>query len=433
MFKVGLTTVPALEDFTPSQKSAANLLPDLFAKAQEEGRFTKDIIASIEKIFTRLTGLKYTLKVMEEANASMRVVVLPNMGGVNNIDTRGYNEAEANEAANWIIQHLGDTTPSKSFYYDQKTGMFGGKGIEKLDFEAMVGNGLLRELDAEEITAVMLHEVGHSVIMLRDLLTYFDQSLIMQSASLMLGNTTLEGKVQYDLVGAVLKRLDKKKHSRLYEKLSKGEYTKKDFVKACMLINDDIEITSFSLAGQGGINRRNEQAADYYAVRLGFGSALSTGLRKIGVEVFGTGSVLSASAMQALLISIFGASVAIITMMPAGIIYGIVSAMFLYAMSHEDMVSSYDMDGPRHKRIYRAMIEELKRGRNDNIPKDKMAILVKNLDEMEAYVENTWDDKGWFQFLNPFYVRNYLGRKQEERLEGLINNPLFLSATKLDL
>ena len=427
MFNVGMTVSHALEEFTPAQKTAANRLPTLFEKAQVNGHFSDEIKFEIAEVCKKLTGLTYDVEIIDETNASMRITILPNLGGVKHINTAGTSTADANAIANWIVRHLNNSTPDDTFYYDQRTGRFSGKGIDKLSFTLQVGNGLLDKLDCDQLTGVVLHEIGHSWIMMRDLLTYFDQSVITQSAMLMGNKEALSKKVEYDLVGAVLTRLDKKKHPELYKKLEKKEYTKKEFVKACLLINDDIEMTSLSTAGEGGKIRRNEQAADYFAVRLGYGAALATGLRMIGVEVFGTAAAFGVSSIQMLLL---GCSILAICTLP---VMGVAALFCLFIISHEELMSSYDNNTARHKRIYRAMIEELKRAEIDNIDDKSKRVITEQLMDMQRYVEDTWDAVGVIQFLNPIYVRAYLGRKQEERLESLMNNDLFLTSAQLQL
>lgn len=427
MLNIGMTLTPALEDFTPAQKSAANHLPVLFAKAQDEGSLTDDIKESLEKTFKRITGLDYKITVVDELNAAVQTVISLNTGGVNNLDTKGISNKEADEAASWCIRELGSTIVHKPLYYNQATGHFEGAALKELTFKLYFGIQLLDTLTADEITAVMLHEVGHSWIMVRDLGVFYDQSIITTSAMLITGRVgEVKDKVKIDLVQQVLNRLDKQKHPEVYKKIESGNYTKKEFVKACMLINDDIQMNSMSLAGSGGMNRRNEQAADYYPIRLGFGGPLSTGLRKIGSTAYDGTRVALSSLSQLLMMTVGCANVVLAP--PLGILLVVCTIV----IASEDLYSTYDNNTARHKRIFRTLIDELKRSKRRGDDEESLKIQIKTLTELQEYVDNKWDDAGWLQFLNPIYIRNYLGRKQEERIEGLMNNPLFVSALKLE-
>lgn len=421
-------TTFGLEDFTPTQKITVNNIVEVFSEAQRTGSVSGKQLDKIEGLLKKLNGVTYKLKMIPEENAYVKTFPTWNLGGVRNIDTSGMSFNAAKEAS-YIAQYFGNQIAHLPYAYNQASGQFTGPALKNIKAEIAVGTPFLHSLTAEEVTAILLHEVGHVWVMLMSVDQYHDQSMIAQAAKLYQAHgDNLTGEIRYDLAKNIVKRLDNKKHAALAARLKSGDYTTKEFVEACLLINDDIAIRTQSNATDA-IRRRNEQGADNYVVRLGYGLDLATGLQKSGIKPYSSGDRWAYNFASTVALAL-GVGVTL-SCPPAGIMYMISMSISLsYAPSVAEMYSSYDNNTGRHKRIYTTMIGELKK--SDLDPQLKK-LTIEATEALRDTLEDSYETMGWLSFLNPAFVSNYHGRRQEERIESLINNELYISAAKLEL
>ena len=414
-----------LEDFTTAQKAAAVQLINVISDCAGEGKISKANSDKLISIFKKITGLTYEIEVEPILNAAMFRAPVFNMGGVDNLDTLNDNDFESKEYVGWILRYLKDTVIDQPFYYDNKTGLLGGKAVDKMVFKMIIGTELLFKLDPQEIVAVILHELGHSWIAMRNLLVFYDQSMLSITANVYCNTKGLDDKEKKDVVKEVLNRLDRTKHAKLYKKIEKGDYTKRDFLNACALINDDKIIVS-GITTNSAMIRRNEQAADYFAASLGLGEALVTGLRKIGVK-----PITLADQTLALMRSLFALGATIGIAMMASPFFLVPMFVFI-AEFVIDKYDTYDNDTARIARIRKTMIADLKRASSERYTKAEIKDLIDAIDRIGAQLEKARTHSNPLAFLNPFYVRRYVGRRQEERLEELMHSNLFVSAYRLN-
>jgi hypothetical protein len=191
--------------------------------------------------------------------------------------------ADSNEAIGWV---------------DRKNGKVGGI-FNDIEFESKLTYGLLRELPAEQVTGILLHEIGHAFTMLEFLTGMLTRNYALGSIAQVIAKQS-DSTVKVLLLNKVKSELENNKN---YPHLSNNEYQTKTGRKftivgdildvqtavevkteeelAIYLINASVK-PFYSENGNYFYDTSGaEFLADQFATRCGAGSALVEGLHLI--------------------------------------------------------------------------------------------------------------------------------------------------------
>ena len=419
---IGLMPSTGFESFvTRAHKQAVMNLIDIIAEAQEEGNFSSDMSKRIGDACTVLTGLKYDINFVDVFNAYIYLVPSINTGGVNNIPL-SLKPQEAERTARWLLSNIAKPVTG-TFTYDERTGKFSGKGVEGIVFNVGIGRPLFDEFTPEELAAVLLHEVGHSWVSMKSIGSFTNSSLYaLQATNMIMNGDRLSAKTKIDIIAFILKNLDEKANPALYKRLKEGNFKPVDVYTASLLITP--HKMQAASGNQRGQEQRNEQGADQYVINLGLGRDLFTGVQKLGVK--GRTRLEAAGLDFAPILIIIGS---FLTGMP---VIGALGVMVcLINGFYGEATFPYDRGHERLNKALHGTRGALKNAKDlDDEAKRK---LLADIDFMEEKMKKMGDASSFFQYINPFYRRYRAHRSDEERIDQLINNPLFTSALRFQL
>lgn len=281
------------------------------------------------------------------------------------------------------------------------------------------------DLTIRELVAIILHEVGHVFFGLATIGEYvWLNYYLTDGAEILLGKKPNKYKVDILNLDVLAKRLK--------DQETLGEFNKHP---------TDVNARKVLLAGIRGVAReqfssqlglgsykRNEQVADLFPVRLGYGRDLVTGLDKLN-RTYGVqqryykdrGDFIK---IEALKVSMWLVSLAIPPFWPVTI-----TALLLGDNQHTDI---YDNSTERIMKIRRDLIAQIRdRSISDTqkviLGEDIAAIdnILKGMNQYRTALETV------FEFIFPTRRRGLQQLRQEERLERLLNNDLFLTAQRM--
>lgn len=297
------------------------------------------------------------------------------------------------------------------------------------------------DLTTAEITAVMLHEVGHGFYACE----YADR---FESANQILAAVFAE----------MTERKDKKDMAYVYRELKKlnPELTEKETE---LLVSDDKIIAGYywfkfmvgAVESQMPVRKYDETSfeamADNFVSRFGYGRHLVTGLDKIHrahfshpnsaiQKLFYWTQVLNlylAFSGLAVILANFGviASTVPWVLVNFGIyLFSIGTAVWMSGDDKKDM--TYDDLRDRYKRVRNDAVADLK---NYKLPEEYVDMMVSNIKAMDKIIDTTNTTKNAFnQFswlLFPANRRADGSIKEQRMLEDLIANDLFVKSAEL--
>ncbi|AEH03510.1 virion structural protein [Pseudomonas phage PhiPA3] len=291
-----------------------------------------------------------------------------------------------------------------------------GGAADDLIFEFNVSMGILGEklgFTVREAAAVMIHEIGHTFNTFMYMGDYVWLNYYLTD-----GIEILQGK---KVNKYKLQILDE---TWLLENIP--EAMREEFVNGR---NDDATVRKAILSAwkkaprhhltnnPTTAMRREEQMADMFASRLGYGRDLVTGLHKMD-RFFGvTGTNFWLGQTISLLF--------MITFAP------LTALAILYADSPDEynFAARYDNPLERFTKMRRDIIAQMKRGA---YPKAEVERDVKAIDEcLKDYSKNRSVFTALLEFFRPQLRREAQYTRHEENLEALANNDLFLQAFRL--
>lgn len=279
-----------------------------------------------------------------------------------------------------------------------------------------------------EIAACTLHELGHIVTYFSGMTRIFQRNHVIDShlRDFTYGGTPEQRVKIYNKMTAE-KLLDK-----TIDEQTVSQLPQENFVTLILAETNKkfLEDPKFYFNN----HTTCEVAADTFAVRMGAGSHLVTGHTKI---IRGVGE--SAKVVGIKLLELYGIykiflMVQVITLVnPLSIISVILMSWFT---THQAMSDPYDIAKDRYIRIRNEIIGSLKdSGRSKEYIK-------KQLESIET-IDICIDESRWYHGsssmgirawilsnLIPYYRRGRKGRAQEQLLEGLINNDLYVASAK---
>ena len=416
--KLGLPLSYSLESFvSQSDQNTASKIESVCEEAVKRGSFTPDERKALALYAQELLGIKFNVFPYQAANAACLIFVTCNTGASYEVKVTPLNREG-------LLRNMADSSLpgggyNDDFIYNAKTRKFSGKGTASMCFNLFIGDGLCAKMNARELTAAFLHEVGHVWFNLRATLVFMERSIVLQE--------TLNAVMGHDqeiikIKGYLLKNLDKQAHRELWNKIDKGRASSADYAKASVLIKPQGTYAG-SLFSEG--NQRDEQAADYFTSSFGYGGDMLAFLQKL--------PALSPSAANKMTIITGAIGLGLLTWAnPIAVPFALIGSFLLSAMTvTATKVNPYDSDDLRARRLLthtRSLLKDVQ-----DLDPNYVKALLKSIDRLEAAMDQYSDVMPVWNYLNPYAYRVRNGKRYEERLEALMNNPLFVSALKLKL
>lgn len=275
----------------------------------------------------------------------------------------------------------------------------------------------------EEITAFLLHEVGHVFFSLATLGDYVRLNYCLtEGIQVLLGKKPNKYKIQ------LLDR-DYLEHVVDDESLAKtleGDPTEPDLRRAVLLGHE--KQRRHQLGSSLGSSRRSEQTADWYVSRIGFSRPLATGLAKITKGVRGnryyrsTPHHIGLETIKALSV-VLGATVCF----PVVTIYALLEFKDNYVAGD----AQYDNPKQRLEAIRRDMVAQIRLTSPNEALHAKLLEDYNVVDKLITEMKNHYTfTEGLLYLFHPPRRRDFQRLAYETKLEELLNNRLFVQAAR---
>lgn len=311
---------------------------------------------------------------------------------------------------------------------DLKTGRLSGI-FSKLPGTLSVGTGLFDVLEDDEIAAIVLHECGHFFNYCWIVLSNVSQNVAIQAASTALANSETR-KERIQLLSAFETGVGVKLQSATVladEPASEEQYQ-------AVLLQATLSQIPRSVTGSIMYDATgDEYLADQYAAMWGGGRAFATADEKLnryyGINtrrtLFAHTMVEASKAISLLTIAVLG-----VTTLPPLLIVPCLVALGL--SDGTAAISRYDTPVDRAVRVKRSLIQAIK---DRTLPPSTQKQLVEDIAFIDTLLAGAKDRRTVFDMLwtslTPARRRQYSQKKFQQELEGVINNQLFVSASKL--
>ncbi|MNF43709.1 hypothetical protein D3C84_247990 [compost metagenome] len=292
-------------------------------------------------------------------------------------------------------------------------------------------------LTAEEITAVIVHELGHVWNQFFALGDYVWLNYYLQD-----GLEVLSGKKPniYKLEILTEAGLDKYCDDKDALEAMRAAPTAKNVRRAILIAAMKAPRQHLS-ATETNISRlREEQLADMFASRMGYARA-SVSLHVKTTKKFGSRYTIGSNAMAfmettkvLLNVGALATAVAAIALPPL-LVAALALRITALCMTDYNVTKpeQYDNDIERPMKFRRDLVAQLKILGEDKSLEEKILEDIRVIDDLLAiYSKNTTLWEAFQLLVNPSFRRNRHQRAREEELEQLLNNDLFVAAAKFN-
>jgi hypothetical protein len=299
---------------------------------------------------------------------------------------------------------------------DLKNLTVSGPMVDRVKFTCNIGQAFYNEAQGwttKEVTGILLHECGHAFNVFTTLGDYiYLNYMLADGIDVVLGNKRNEFQLE------VLDATWLAKNIPVDQRDQFANHRSPDVVKRAILSAWKKAPRHYLFDNPATALKREEQMADMFATRLGYGKALASGLHRLyktfGAELDNSSSWLGLIAKLMLAV----------TFIPFTVLW----LVFSTGASEMNGMDLYDNPQERINKIRKDLIFQLKHI-SDNSLKDGIAEDIKAVEDIlaEYNLNRTFFDK-LQQFFTPSLRREQALMKHEENLEDLMNNPLFVDA-----
>lgn len=382
--------------------------------------FFEKLTPTIEKVIFKYTGIKTSVEceVFPGSNAG---IVLPTLDKNNPL----YIEAmryylNDNDTFKAINKNNGQVIGGVDLENSKVSGYF-----SELTFKLFISTGMLlnNNFSAKEITAVLLHELGHGFSMLENISNVITTNVVLQSVSKGLLNTQDKSK-KIKLINEAEKalKIQIEEPEALLTTTNKGVITTVIIRSVVLKQYNELQSKTYDM-------RSFEALADQFANRHGVGMELVTGLDKmyknsgLNKEATGAKGVLGHTLLERLKLQIL--------LLPEIIIFGIVSTLMeLFIIDPTQDI--YDTTKYRLTRIKQDLVNALKDKKLNASLRKQYVADIENMDKIIA----EWEERRtllqlFWTTVYPSTRKQWNQMKFQQELELMVNNDLFVKASKL--
>lgn len=270
----------------------------------------------------------------------------------------------------------------------------------------------LKAFPADETTATILHEVGHAFNMLATLGEYVWLNYYLQEGvDVLLGTKSSRLLVEVLDMRTLTMNVDRETQAELTKNPNRA--TVRTAVINFFTKGQRGHLTTVTNASSW---KRNEQMADWFAARLGFGLPLARSLARLP----NTGTLERLSLFQKL-----------VTVMGLGLLTPVTLYWLVKRVDREDKyMASYDTVEERIRKLRQEVLIQLRHGKLSPERRDTLLADLDSFDKLTAAVALT--SPKLTQWVNRFVNANSVQQLQlENELEGLMNNGLYATHTRL--
>jgi len=290
------------------------------------------------------------------------------------------------------------------------------------------------ELTPREITAILLHEVGHGF-------THLEYSY----------RTVRTTSVLIDTLHDNISNKNKSFKSTLkliYEESLNGDpkdIEDKSTAIAMLKVIDKYIGATIDLNSTNHSYSDSEQLADQFSGKFGLSKELGTSLIKFGKYKENLSPI---TVISSLLLNIIFITIMTIILTGGGLLIGIGGTVLYYSITTiMKFITSYITDSgtnEKHtydndkRRIIRARNELVRQIRNINMSKKEKSAILSNIDELTDIINSLPDPKDSIGFIDKLAIsistnakRNIRLRETEEVIEDMMANSLYVSSLKL--
>lgn len=283
-------------------------------------------------------------------------------------------------------------------------------------------------MTVEEVVAAILHEIGHCFTSLSTIeyLVYTNYYLTDGIEAILAGDGRFETKV-VDAAKVMAKYVT---DDELMAVVLSGNATTADWTKVITMAVSAKRREQLGTAGMS--ERRDEQLADFYCVRQGYGRAMVTYAAKaFKFEKYDAIKTRDEFAKVQLMKTLVSGAFVGVSAVAGPVVLGIVVCLFLATIRTAGDLENvyYDRAKPRLVKIKNDMVFQL---RQPGLTKSFRDTLVEDIKAIDVVIGKLNDYRTAAElvsnFSNPKYRSRYQRRHQEEQLENLLNNNLFVTA-----
>lgn len=329
--------------------------------------------------------------------------------------------------------------------------MIGGESIDKMVFETTIdldkgkiigplANVLVAEIhltsrffesslfDEEEITAAIVHEIGHCFNKISTLGDYvWLNYYLIEGVEVLLGNKPNKYKLQFLTVKGLSEVVEDPK---VREELNRAP-TEANLRRALLTSNRLRPRHHLTGVEYGGSVMREEQLADLFASRQGFSRALVTLNYKLD-KMTGAKNLKSRTSFQmaetAKLINVV-VGTALIPVWGVGLLWLTIASVFWEPQRD----GRYDDAGERSLKVKQDLVAQLKQAGKDDAFKQR---LLEDIKVVDGVIANYTKNKTWWTSLTEIIstrkAQQWKLLAQEQTLERLFNNDLFVTASQFE-
>lgn len=390
----------------------------------------------IDKIVFKHTGLNTDTKITNEPEMMFNACAYPPILDTNSPFWNPHNDLGWND---YIDSEKIGERKLRSYLdtlratIDRRKGKVGGL-FSKIPLKMFLGFQLVKELTAEQVAAIYLHEIGHLFTFFEILVDTVSSNLAIAAASEALGKAeTVVQKVE------ILHSYERISGRKLEDVQALAESKMDSQGYGTILIREYAGTPTRAQSGAGYIYdlRGSEFSADYFASMHGAGKDLVMGLDAMYVKFkipvrqsFGAWCFWQAIQAAVLIALAILPVINPLNFLANISIYLVVFGFFLNPHVNHDI---YDEPKARAQRVRNNLVQALKSLKLDA---KERAALLKDIDTVDEVTKDMVDRRQLFGMLwtslTPYRRKQYSQIKFQKELEALINNNLFVSAGKLN-
>lgn len=299
-----------------------------------------------------------------------------------------------------------------------------------MNFKQLINN----KLTVQEITAVLLHELGHGFYACE----YSNRLDVNNQILASVSQEIFSKKDNKDLV-YIYKEL-KKINEEVKESDVEDIVSGKNVIPGLTFFKVVIGSVKNNITNDKYNNSSFEQLADNFSNRFGYGRPLVSGLQKIvGYSKFTTYFMLIATTMQniielsnifQLLFLTLAKPLAITFMSLLFHVFIFLVLMFFIGEGSKDY--TYDNIVRRYKRVRNDLVEGLK---DQSINKESVAVLINTITEIDKIILNIDLPEDLFKkvvnIVLPYHYKAKGSINEQQLMEDLISNDIFIKSAQL--